>query len=109
MFLTLISLQLDARQKDNPFQGDNPWPEIRKERINVVLPQAMKAAGVDVWVVVCRENNNDPIAHHVGGENAGGTAVFLFQLEEGLQFSYFSWRKIILNRLFFHRLVKLLL
>jgi Xaa-Pro dipeptidase len=28
--------------------------------------------------VVCRENNNDPIADHVGGENAGGTAVFLF-------------------------------
>jgi Xaa-Pro aminopeptidase len=33
---------------------------------------------VDVWAVICRENNNDPIAHHVGGENAGGTAVFLF-------------------------------
>jgi len=80
--LSLISLQITGMQKDNPFQGDNPWPEIRKERINVVLPQAMKSAGVDAWVVVCRENNNDPIAHHVGGENAGGTAVFLFQLED---------------------------
>jgi Xaa-Pro aminopeptidase len=38
----------------------------------------MEAADVDVWAVICRENNNDPIAHHVGGENAGGTAVFLF-------------------------------
>ncbi|HSJ66429.1 MAG TPA: hypothetical protein VK921_02090, partial [Anditalea sp.] len=72
-------------QEINPLHGDNPWPEIRKERINIVLPQAMKAAGVDAWMVVCRENNNDPIAHHVGGENAGGTAVFLFQLE-GIEF-----------------------
>ena len=83
--ITLISLPIFAMQEINPLHGDNPWPEIRKERINIVLPQAMKAAGVDAWMVVCRENNNDPIAHHVGGENAGGTAVFLFQLE-GIEF-----------------------
>jgi Xaa-Pro aminopeptidase len=63
---------------DNPFAGPSPWPEIRKERLQKLLPQAMEAADVDVWAVICRENNNDPIAHHVGGENAGGTAVFLF-------------------------------
>ena len=28
--------------------------------------------------MICRENNNDPIADHIGGENAGGTAVFIF-------------------------------
>lgn len=41
----------------------------------------MKAASVDAWVIICRENNNDPIAHHIGGENAGGTALFLFYLD----------------------------
>lgn len=41
----------------------------------------MKAASVDAWIIICRENNNDPIAHHIGGENAGGTALFLFYLE----------------------------
>lgn len=81
IFLALVYTPTVAIQIDNPFSDNNPWPEIRKERINKVLPQAMKAAGVDAWMVVCRENNNDPIAHHVGGENAGGTAVFLFQLE----------------------------
>jgi hypothetical protein len=35
-------------------------------------------AGVDAWLLVLRENHNDPLAHHVGGENAGGTAAFLF-------------------------------
>lgn len=62
--------------------SDNPWPEIRKQRINTLLPEAMQAAQVDAWMVICRENHNDPIATHVGGENAGGTAVFLFYLDD---------------------------
>ncbi len=60
------------------YWGENPWPEIRTQRIKTLLPEAMKTAGIDCWLVVCRENNNDPIAVHVGGENAGGTAAFLF-------------------------------
>jgi len=57
---------------------ENPWPEIRKQRIRELLPEALKAANVNSWLVICRENNNDPLAHHIGGENAGGTAAFLF-------------------------------
>lgn len=60
------------------YWGENPWPEIRKQRINQLLPKALEAAKVDAWLVICRENNNDPLADHVGGENAGGTAAFLF-------------------------------
>jgi len=59
-------------------RGHNPWPEIRKQRIQKLLPQAMQRAGVDAWVVICRENDNDPLAVHVGGENAGAPAAFLF-------------------------------
>ena len=68
-------------QTPSPFPADkNPWQQIRKERIQKLLPEAMKNAGVDSWIVVCRENNNDPLAMHVGGENAGGAAAFLFFL-----------------------------
>ena len=62
----------------------NPWPRIRQERVRQLLPAAMKEAGVDAWLVVCRENANDPLAVHVGGENAGGEAAFLF-FREGNQ------------------------
>jgi Xaa-Pro aminopeptidase len=65
------------------FAADNPWPRIRKERIQKLLPSAMERAGVDAWVVICRENDNDPLAAHVGGENAGGTAAFLFFRQGG--------------------------
>jgi Xaa-Pro aminopeptidase len=57
---------------------NNPWPEIRKERIEQLLPNAMRAADVDAWLIICRENANDPLAKHIGCENAGKTAVFLF-------------------------------
>lgn len=59
-------------------ESSSPWPEIRKARISTLLPEALKAANVDLWLVVCRENNNDPLADHIGCENAGGEAVYLF-------------------------------
>ncbi|WP_163989608.1 M24 family metallopeptidase [Pyxidicoccus caerfyrddinensis] len=61
-----------------PNVSSDAWPRIRKERIQKLLPQAMARANVDAWVLLCRENDNDPLADHVGCENAGGTAAFLF-------------------------------
>jgi Xaa-Pro dipeptidase len=67
--------------QNTPFPAErSPWASIRKERIQKLLPEAMKRAGADSWLVVCRENDNDPLALHVGGENAGGSAAFLFFL-----------------------------
>ncbi len=69
----------------------NPWPEIRKERIAKLLPEAMNASGVACWISICRENNNDPIASHIGGENASGSAIILFYLDqEGFHSLVFS-------------------
>jgi Xaa-Pro dipeptidase len=90
-FFTMLSLLLlvgcttdNLVNSINPevYWGENPWPEIRKERINKLLPNALMAANVDCWLVLCRENNNDPIAAHVGGENAGGLASFLFYIDD---------------------------
>ncbi|MDA0378853.1 MAG: M24 family metallopeptidase [Bacteroidetes bacterium] len=79
--LWLIALVLGCNTApapvENPFTGD-PWPAIRAERIATLLPGAMADNGIDAWVVICRENNNDPLADHVGCENAGGTAAFMF-------------------------------
>ena len=62
-----------------PFPDDPTlWPSIRAERIATLLGPAMARAEVDAWVVLARENANDPIAAHIGAENAGGLAAFLF-------------------------------
>lgn len=81
-FVIACSQSSQATINPKEFWGPNPWPEIRKKRINTLLPEALKAAEVDAWLVICRENNNDPIADHIGGENAGGTAAFLFYNDE---------------------------
>ena len=54
------------------------WHRIRKQRVQRLLGPAMRATNVDAWVVLVRENANDPLAMHVGGENAGGTAAIMF-------------------------------
>ena len=62
-----------------PFPDDPElWPSIRQERIRTLLGPAMARADMDAWLVLARENANDPIAAHVGAENAGGLAAFLF-------------------------------
>lgn len=82
LFQACDSPQPETKQEKLPLWNDNPWPEIRKQRIAELLPEAMKAANVDAWLILCRENHNDPIATHVGGENASGTASFLFYQDE---------------------------
>ncbi|WP_338871142.1 M24 family metallopeptidase [Myxococcus stipitatus] len=79
----LLAAPLASAAGADPVVTGDPWPRIRKERIQKLLPQAMARADVDAWVVFCRENDNDPLAHHVGGENAGGTAAFLFLRQGG--------------------------
>lgn len=74
--LILMACWMVLPMTDGP--AANPWPAIRQQRIRQLLPGAMQTAGVDAWLVVCRENANDPLAIHVGGENAGGEAAFLF-------------------------------
>ncbi|TVR28023.1 MAG: aminopeptidase P family protein [Balneolaceae bacterium] len=81
ILLLIISACSSAEQPiNNPFDGPNPWPDIRQERIQTLLPEAMKRANVDTWAVLCRSNNNDPLARHVGCENAVAPAVFMFRL-----------------------------
>jgi len=64
---------------DVPFPDDPTlWPSIREERIATLLGPAMARAEVDAWVVLARENANDPLALHIGAENAGGLAAFMF-------------------------------
>ncbi len=81
LIFCLALAPLLASAEINP-KAPSPWPEVRKQRIAQLLPQAMEAAGVDAWLLLCRENNNDPLADHVGGENAGSTAAFLFFRDE---------------------------
>ncbi len=83
----ILSCTAQKTPVQNPFDGPNPWPDIRQERIQTLLPEAMKRAEVDTWAILCRSNNNDPLARHVGCENAVAPAVFMFRLMDDEVFS----------------------
>lgn len=85
--LILLSCSPSEPVNENPFSGPNPWPDIRQERIQTLLPVAMQRAGVDAWAILCRSNNNDPLALHIGCENAVAPAVFLFELKNNQIYS----------------------
>jgi Xaa-Pro aminopeptidase len=84
---TLISSVGTAQAVENrpaadEFRGLSPWPAIRRDRIARLLPAAMRDAEVGAWVTFLRENANDPLALHVGGENAGAPSAVLFFLTD---------------------------
>jgi Xaa-Pro aminopeptidase len=81
--ITILALLILFTINSKANAADSPWPEIRKQRINQLLPNALKAANVDAWLIVCRENNNDPLADHIGCENAGSPAAYLFYFNKG--------------------------
>jgi Xaa-Pro aminopeptidase len=84
LLLVAPALSAQAPPARHDFTGPSPWPAIRQERIRTLLPTAMAGADVDAWVILVRENANDPLALHVGGENAGAPSGIIF-LREGDQ------------------------
>jgi Xaa-Pro aminopeptidase len=78
LLVALLAAAPLAAQPSTDFTGPSPWPEIRRERITRLLPQAMRETNVDAWVSIVRENANDPLALHVGGENAGAPSAVVF-------------------------------
>ncbi|WP_026376763.1 M24 family metallopeptidase [Aestuariibacter salexigens] len=75
--LFILSLLVNSAVASN-WSDPSPWFDIRKQRIQQLLPDAMQRADIDAWLILCRENNNDPLADHIGCENAGSLAVFMF-------------------------------
>ncbi len=37
------------------------WSNILKDKMDKVLPLAMKETGIDMWLIICRENCEDPL------------------------------------------------
>jgi hypothetical protein len=45
-----------------PVRAQSDWiTELVRERLDTVLPRAMKAAGIDMWIVLCQEDDTDPL------------------------------------------------
>lgn len=51
---------------------------IRKDRINVLLPEVMRDQGIDMWLTFTRENATDPILEVFGIHHIVARGAFLF-------------------------------
>lgn len=71
------------RVKSTPIYRSTPplreqmrvWDEVLLERFQTVLLQAMAIAGLDMWLTVTRENNEDPHHPFAGACRAGWSAA----------------------------------
>ena len=59
-----------------------PVNRVLKERLDTLLPRLMREAGIDMWLVIARELNEDPVyftlAPEPGGDTARRTTMLLF-------------------------------
>jgi Xaa-Pro aminopeptidase len=51
---------------------------IVEKKLNDILPTAMRAHGIDMWIVIDRENNEDPLHDEIGGRYSGVRGAFIF-------------------------------
>ena len=52
--------------------------QMRKEKFDYILPEAMRENGVDMWIVAQKEGHNDPLAELLGGGYTGSIGYFIF-------------------------------
>jgi len=61
LFLLITCLSLNAQQILNEKERAVVVDEILDDRFNNLLPSLMDASGIDMWVVISREYNEDPV------------------------------------------------
>lgn len=57
------------------------WDElcqIRKDKLDLILPQAMRENYIDMWIVASREGHDDPNAAMLGGGYVGDVGYYVF-------------------------------
>ena len=59
--LSLVILQVSKAQVLPEREQSRVVDEILNERFNVLLPQLMERTGIDMWVIISREYNEDPV------------------------------------------------
>lgn len=59
--------------------------ELLKDRLENLMPKLLKECGVDMWLVLCREYNEDPVFKTITPQlvkNASRTSCFIFSLDQ---------------------------
>lgn len=52
--------------------------QMRKEKFDYILPEAMRENGIDMWIVAQKEGHDDPLASLLGPGYTGTVGYFIF-------------------------------
>lgn len=52
--------------------------QIRRDKFDLVLPEAMRENKIDMWIVMRREGLDDPLTPDLGGGYVGSTGYYVF-------------------------------
>jgi len=52
--------------------------QIRKDKFDLILPEAMRENGIDMWIVAMKEGHHDPLWELLGRGYVGNTGYFIF-------------------------------
>lgn len=79
LFLASISLLLSSPAYSQEARAR--WErmcQIRAEKFDLIMPAAMQDNDLDMWIVVMREGNHDPLWEALGRGYVGGWAYYVF-------------------------------
>ncbi|HSM05508.1 MAG TPA: M24 family metallopeptidase [Longimicrobiales bacterium] len=75
LFAVLLPTDADAQEARRRWER---MCQIRAEKFDLVLPGAMRANDVDMWITVMREGLQDPLYEALGRGYVGGWAYYVF-------------------------------
>ena len=52
--------------------------QIRRDKFDLILPAVMRENGIDMWIIMCREGNFDPLYEFLGGGYVGHNGYYIF-------------------------------
>lgn len=76
-----LAVALAVPASANPHEARQRWEQlcqIRKDKLDLILPEAMRENGIDMWIVASREGHDDPNAVLLGGGYVGDIGYYVF-------------------------------
>lgn len=81
LFAITLALTAAPAMGQSHLESRNRWArlcEMRREKFDRILPEAMRENGVDMWIIAMREGHPDPLWELLGRGYIGTTGYFIF-------------------------------
>ena len=75
LLILIISINTFSQESMRRWRKLN---QVRSDKFDLVLPEAMRENNIDMWIVTNREGNFDPLYTDMGEGYVGSTGYYIF-------------------------------